>query len=147
MNFKELLNYPVEKESSDVFVLMGFYYNHLYQDINRDNLDYDELLKQTRVKIKYYKDFCFDGRRVWKLYSVWLDDKLVMVCKNAGREGDDHTGNAVFDKELYKELNAFIKSFEINDEEDHLEQASLEDSADNFFEFYSNRLDGVFNYY
>lgn len=144
MNFKELMEHPVQREDNDVFVLMGCYYSYLYEGIDQYNLDHDKLKEQGRVKIKYYKDFCFDGRRVWMLYSVWLDDKLVMICKNAGREGDDHTGFAVFDKELYGELNKYIKSFEFNQEEDHLKVSSLEDSADDFYHFYSNSLSDEF---
>lgn len=146
MNFKELMEFPIQYEDNDVSVLMGCYYSYLDDNIDRYSLDHEALKLQERVKIKYYKDFCFDGRRVWRLYSVWLDNQLVMLCKNAGREGDDHSGFVIFNAELYKNLNAFILTF-TNSPVSTFKVTQLDENADEFYSFYSNSVDGYFEYY
>lgn len=143
--FKELMENPIESVDNDFCVLMGCYYNHLEEDIDQYRMDYDKIKAQDRVEIRYYKDWCYDGRRVWKLYSVWLDGELVMMCKNAGREGDDHSGRAIFNKELYVQLVQYIKTFEYPTVQDDIgDCVNLEDNADHFETFYSETLKGYF---
>lgn len=144
MNFKELMDYPVEKVEKDCNVLFGYYYNHV-DGIDRWSLN-EDFQNQDKIKIHYLKDFCFDGRRVWQLYYVTFEDSLVMFCKNAGREGDDHSGKAVINSDVYIEMLKYIKSFEkIDFEADY--QSNLEEDASEFISFYGNTLDGYFERY
>lgn len=151
MNFKELLKYPVEEVSFDFSQLFGYRYTHI-PEIGDErelgaNLDYGRIKDQTRIKINYLKDHCFDGRRVWQLYYVTFDEKLVMFCNNAGREGDDHYSRKVFDKELYLQMLEYIKTFIEDGFEDVDDLGTTEDDASAFFEFYGNRLSGHFEYH
>lgn len=70
--------------------------------------DIDE--KQDRIKVKYIKDICYDGRRVWILATVWFDEKPVMIVQNAGREGRDFEARFITDAPLYKQMLQFIES-------------------------------------
>jgi hypothetical protein len=145
MNFKELLDYPVESVDNDAYVLVGFYYNHLQGMDDLYSLD-DSFKAQDRISIHYLKDFCFDGRRVWRLYYVKFDGQLVMICKNAGRDGDDHHGNKIFNTEAYSAMIRYIKSFETVDDCDQM-AATLEDDASEFVSFYGNSLGSYFERY
>lgn len=145
MKFAELLKMPVQYVDNDAYILTGFYYTHL--DYIDDLYSLDESFReQTRISIHYLKDFCFDGRRVWRLYYVKFDGQLVMICKNAGREGDDHYGHKIFNKDVYLEMLRFIKSFEFSDDTEY-HVACLDDDATEFESFYGNSLSGVFSSY
>lgn len=144
MNFKKLLESPVEEESKDIGILFGSYYNHVDPEIDQYTLDFDKVENQDRIKLKYYKYFSFDCRRYWALYSVWFDEELVMICKNAGREGDDHTGRAVFDESALKGMISYIKSFEKAPYSETEDLVSLDDDATSFESFYGNNLTGYF---
>ena len=144
MNFKELLDYPVEKVETDCRVLFGHYYNHV-DGLDRWSLK-DDFENQDKIKIHYLKDFCFDGRRVWKLYYVTFEDDVVMFCKNAGREGDDHHGKAILNTDLYFSMLGYIKSFEqVGFEVNYT--FKLEDAADDFVYFYNNHLTDTFTHW
>lgn len=150
MNFNDLLQYPIERESYDFLQLIGYTYNHVPEIDQYDfmgGIDYNAIGEQRRIKIHFLKDHCFDGRRVWQLYYVTIDDNLVMFCSNAGREGDDHYSRRIFDKDSYLELVKYMKSFCKDGEQEIGDLTDLEDDASGFYEFYGNRLDGYFDRY
>ena len=147
----EIYNLKPKTITKDIYCLNGFYYNHV-PEIDFSNIDYD---LNKKIEIKYYVDYCFDGRRTWKLASVWYDDKPVMIIQNAGREGDDHHERFITDKNLYfdiiKYLQSLIISEEIEEELDDLIDEGIEiDNLTNFYghclnEFYDNNFKPNYN--
>ncbi len=71
-------------------ILVGCYYDFLEGSaIDSYDLQYGSCESSVRLSIRTHKYFNFDGRRFWRLASVWFDNKPVMIIQNAGREGDD----------------------------------------------------------
>lgn len=69
-----------------------------------------------RVEVKEIISYCFDGRRVWDLSTIWFDGNPVMVIQEAGREGEDHVADYVTDKERYREMIQYLRSLEEEDD-------------------------------
>jgi hypothetical protein len=61
-------------------------------------------VRVTGVEVRVYKHHNFDFRRVWRLASVHVRDRPVLIVRNGGREGDDEASRYVFDLFLYAEL-------------------------------------------
>jgi hypothetical protein len=90
--------------------LAGCYYNHL-DGSGLDQFALGQITGDTsRVQIRTLKYWCFDGRRIWSLATVWFDEKPVMVIQNAGREGDDHSRRFITDFPRFCEMCAFLQS-------------------------------------
>lgn len=96
-----------------------------------------------RVCINVYKHFDFDSRRYWRLASVVLDGKPIMIIRNAGREGDDHCTRFITDPNGYKELVKLIFSL-YNPRYEELEIVDENEDIPDLTEFYGNKLDGHF---
>lgn len=64
----------------------------------------------TRVQVKVIKNHSFDGERIWKLQTVWFDDKPFMITQNAGRSGRDHDNRFITNAEVFKEAVYYIRS-------------------------------------
>jgi hypothetical protein len=142
MKPQELYDREPEKIETDINYLFGCYYNFLPEIENSYVWIKPEEIKDIEVKI--YKDFDFDGRRFWKLASVWYRGKPVMITRNAGREGDDHSSRFVTDESLYKKMVKYIKTLlpvEFTEVEDVVDPN--EDIKD-LETFYGNTLDGYF---
>lgn len=137
-------------ESSDhaVGILIGCYYNHV-PELEGDTLPYEDPNK--RVLIKYYRNFDFDGRRYWRLASVWYESKNChwlpfMVIQNAGREGDDHRKRFVTDAAVYADAARYLKTIVMFPERYDSEKDLVDPTVDvpKLTEFYGNELDGHF---
>lgn len=104
---------------------------------------------QEEVVFRVYKDFDFDGRRFWRLASVWLNGKPVMILQNAGREGTDHCERFITDVEAYKALVKTVQKYVIPDptEPDIEDIVSPDDERPGLIEFYGSHLDGHFARY
>jgi len=158
ITFRELLEQPkqlVTDESFDVHDYLSIHLSNIIDmpyDFNGDKL----------VKVHVLKDFCYDGRRVWQLYYVTFKDQLVMFCSAAGREGHDNYSSRIFDakaltdmvfhiaeKQDYYDVEEYKKiEFEaiykrIN--ELAIETTDLDEKADDFISFYSNKFNDVFD--
>lgn len=139
---------PQEVEKG-LSMLTGCYYNHL----DGSGLDSFKLgcieADSTRVHIRILKYFCFDGRRIWSLATVWFDGKPIMVIQNAGREGDDHAKRYITDLPGFNEMCAYLNSLlppERQDGHPDVVAPDLE-MGDELIEFYNCRLDGKFEHY
>ncbi len=124
----------------DFFCLKGCYYDHL-PEVGADASELDKVLcgpLKGRFELRFYRKRNSDQRRVWWLYSLWLDGKPVMVLQNAGREGDDHHRRIVTDQTLLAETVRLIRT--------HLPVSPADEVADPSTEiegldaFYSDRL-------
>lgn len=137
------------QETSDVLdYLIGCYYNFIPEIDESDMLYSGERKKNTRVEIRIYKYFDFDGRRFWRLSGVFLDGLPIMITQNAGREGDDHAARFITDASAYKEMIEYIRTLlpmvEVEDMEDVV---SADDNINGLDNFYGNSLDGYFERY
>ena len=61
-----------------------------------------------RIEIRVHGESWGDHRRYWRIFSVWLDGKPVVVGRHAGREGDDSVDRVILDRERYLLLAATI---------------------------------------
>ena len=64
--------------------------------------------KHDRIEVRVHGEAWGDSRRFWKLFSVWLDGKPVLVGRHAGREGDDSVERVIIDRALYRQLTHVI---------------------------------------
>lgn len=108
IRLKDLLAEPFEGEpDKDMSCLAGCHFNHVPEV--QDSEAWPVFLLAVEVpgvEVRWWVDHSFDHRRVWRIGCVFLDDKPVMVIKNAGREGDDYTARDIIDSGLYAELVA-----------------------------------------
>jgi hypothetical protein len=135
-----------ESSTNDVSLLVGCYYNHIEEVQEAHMLPYPAL--SDRVEIRIIKQFDFDGRRFWRLATVWLDGYPVMIIQNAGREGDDHSARFITDALRFREMCAHIAALMV-----HHVTALSEDTVDlnqeieQLTSFYGNELNGPFERY
>jgi hypothetical protein len=106
--------------SNDVVWLWGYLYSHVPEVADpraREGLvrsrhaprrchyrDPRAPMHVSGVEVRVYKHHNFDERRVWRLASVHVRDRPVLIVRNGGREGDDEASRFVFDMYLYAEL-------------------------------------------
>jgi len=100
-----------------------------------------------RIEFRIYKDYCFDGRRIWRLVSVYFDGKPAMILQNAGREGDDHRERFILDGEAYYGMVAHLATLFPPDEQNKPVVVGMDDDIPGLTRFYGNDLDGVFEQY
>lgn len=140
---KEVYALPYESETNELWSLKGCYYDFL-PEID-DSLYSVNPEENTRLKIKVLKDFDFDGRRFWRLQTLWFDDKPVMIMQNAGREGDDHRERFVTNKQLYLEVVEYVRK--LIGQEERVTDYIDENEKYDYLNFYSNHLHGKFERY
>ncbi len=111
-----------------------------------DLIDIDTYLPMSdneKVELKYYTYHSFDGERSFNLFSVWFDNKPVMICQTAGRGGRDHRETFITDVPLYKDMVSYIRSL-IQVEEDAISSLDPEEDCKDLTEFYG---ESVTDYY
>jgi len=126
----------------------GSYYNHLGSE-DFDVWGIESIQRSTRVEVKVYKDFDFDGRRFWRLLSVWFDRQPVMILQNAGREGDDYVDRIITDGARYGAMVTHIHSL-IRYKQGEVFEEDIHDQDEDYIsldDFYGNNLDGIFERY
>lgn len=107
MKIAEALALPVHKETKELYSLKGFHYDHVPElgllDIHALNEE-----ANTRIVIKTHVFHDFDGRRFWRMQSVWLDGQPVMITQNAGREGDDLAERFILNHAAFVNMIAYL---------------------------------------
>lgn len=150
MTPQELLTREPEETSHLLKYLADYSYNHIPEaELTIDEihvLDVEDIESQ-RVQVKLYKEFNFDFRRFWRLSSVWLDGKAVMICCNAGREGADHVNRFILDGALFRELVIHIRQVAATKLDVTVEVTALDKDIPEMTSFYGDELDGYFEYY
>lgn len=96
MTPEQLLTRTTQFVTAELSWLWGCYYAHVPEVRRRASA--------PGVFVRVYKHHDFDARKVWRLASVHVDDKPVMIVRNAGREGDDHADRYVFDLYHYRDM-------------------------------------------
>lgn len=142
--------------------LWGCYYNHVPEIKEEDQ--YGKWEHSRRIKMRVYKHFNFDGRRWWRLASIWFDEQLpsdhpfleeeswvpVMIIRNAGREGDDFRDRFITDVDAYRIMVKHIFSLRILADGDINTENDIVDSdveIKDLLNFYGNSLNGWFERY
>lgn len=118
----------------DALALRGCYYNHV-----PEAGDFARLADRPRVQVRVVGYVNIDGRRYWRLATVWFDAKPVMVVQNGGREGDDHSRRFVTDVTLFLEMVEYLKDEANND----IEAVPLSYDGADLVSFYGRSLDEV----
>lgn len=125
------------KKTKEIWCLEKHISEDLVQHYNIDRS------KNEQIEIRYYADYCFDGRRVWEFFSVWFNNKPFMICEEAGREGDDHTREFITNKEVFLEAVQYLNS--LSDEENSLCVYNEDDEIENMGTFYGYQLSDMYN--
>lgn len=107
MKVSEALAIPVIDEETELWSLKGFYYDHI-PELGLNDIGYIRHGNNTRVVIKTHVDHNFDGRRFWRMQSVWLDGQPVMITQNAGREGDDYSERFILNYAAFVNMIAYL---------------------------------------
>jgi len=143
MKPNELYQRKPERTTHELYSVIGGWEPHI-AEIDECDFYYDKCQEEERIEIKFYKDFCFDGRRTWTLGSIWFEGKPLMVFRNAGREGIDHYSRFITNQELYHDMVAYLRSFCIDQD---LEVYDPDEDIEDLESFYGNTLDGEFKRY
>lgn len=147
MKPSELYKTEPIRVDADISPLFGCYFNHMPEIAD----DYWRIaaakIKNHRLEIRYYKDHSYDGRRIWRLASVWLDGEPFMIIQNAGREGDDHHARFITDTERYKEAVAYVKSIVPPDFAELPDVVRADEDIPTLTEFYSDSLQAISAHY
>lgn len=148
MTPKELYARTPERIDNDINRLYGCYYNHIPEI---EALQYcGNMLedKSNRIAIHYYKDFDYDGRRVWCLAAVKFDGMFVMIIQNAGREGDDWSKRYVTDLYAYADMVRYITTLiPPDDDKSQNDFVGFDEDIEGLTRFYGGELDGYFERY
>ncbi|MFW5962150.1 MAG: hypothetical protein ACOCQR_00865 [bacterium] len=138
----DIYNMPVIEEETGLWDLTNFYRDHFPEF--EGNLG---MLKQPegeeRVVAKTHKYFSFDGRRYWRLRSVWFDNQPIMVLQNAGREGDDHAARFITNEEKYWEMIQYFHSLQHEEEEVLTDVFDESEDIENLVTFYGKSLKDI----
>lgn len=140
---------PTQEITRNPHILVGCYYDFLEDSgIDSYDLQYDACQDSMRLEIRAHKYFNFDGRRFWRLATVWFDNKPVMIIQNAGREGDDHRKRFITDPSLFWEMVAHIRTL-IKHKEPELKDVVDPEAilGRMLIDFYNNSYDGYFERY
>lgn len=136
----------VDYEIGSPHVLKGCYYNHIPEANLEWDMPYEEVFPDIQVRV--IKDFDFDGRRFWRLATVWFENKPVMVIQNAGREGDDHEARFITDSETFSRMCRYIER--LSNKEQVVERDVYKEDQEigaKLTTFYGNTLNGHFERY
>jgi hypothetical protein len=149
MKPSELYSRKPDYVSTDLNHFRVGYSNHIPEvdDITYGWFDDSVCQRNDQIEFRIHKNFDFDGRRFWKLVSVWFDGQPVMILQNAGREGDDHVDRYITAPELYREMVSYVQSLlpvEVKNVNDVVEE---DEEIENLADFYGNSLDGEFERY
>lgn len=148
MTPREIYAMPAERVDRSPSDLVGCYYNHLNGSGLTDWQLQTCIADSPRLEVRTVKYFDFDGRRYWKLATVWFDGQPVMITQNAGREGDDHAERFITDERMFHEMCSHIASMVTPDEATKLPVFDPDqDMGRTLIDFYGNSLDGHFERY
>lgn len=157
ISFKELLDYPVQSVVHDEDSVKNYLGIHLC-----DFVEFPIKFNVNQaIKVHVIQDFCYDGRRVWQLFYVTFKDELVMFCYSAGREGCDSYSSRLFNSSAFTDMVLFIaeqapyydESLKISElnyickriNKQSIPITTLDEKADDFINFYNNKLNDVFS--
>ncbi len=111
-----------------------------------DNQDLWDIAEAKNLKVveKVHVFYCPDGRRTWRLSSMWFSGAPFMVIQTAGREGGDWQKAYVTDDVLYKSAVIYLHSLiPIDLDIDHKIINQDEDVGDLYTCFYGHDIEDI----
>lgn len=134
---RELLEKEPKSVENNVSILFGHYYGHV-PEITHEEHGYNTWdVKSDRTEIVTFYHNYWDPRRFQSLYGVRFDGKWVMVCQNAGREGDDWSRRYVLDADAYREMVKHLKMiFAERNGVGEVEITDLDSDITDLYQFY-----------
>lgn len=139
VTFNDLLKMPIELEQIGLDHRMFFNWN-FFDDEYSSRLSYNRMNDEARIKTKFIKNFCFDGRRTWELGYITFDDKPVFFFNASGRDGCDNYGRAIINQSLLDDLEKYIISLCDFEDWEIENEYSLDDDATWMTNFYQQSL-------
>lgn len=144
----DMVRHKEDDRELDLYSLFGFYFNHMpevdYHSLPEwDGIDAHNPNRFVRIRDVAYT--CPDGRRIWRLATVWFDKTPFMVIQNAGREGDDFSHRYITDAVTYSKAVHYLVSLY----EGQIQPVELVDPELDFpelTEFYGSNLDNYSHY-
>lgn len=136
MTPQALYDHPTKYVTHVLDDLHGFKFDHVHEaDLAWWNMNTNE-----RVTVRTIEDHVHScGRRIWRLATVWLDERPVMVIQNAGREGDDHVKRFITDSMAFLEMFIYLRSLARQDVPDCNAVAAAEE-IEGLDAFYGHKL-------
>lgn len=67
-----------------------------------------EKVETDEIEIHEFHRRVEDYRRFHVIFGVKFRGEWVMVCRNAGREGDDHSSRFILDVDRYREMVVYV---------------------------------------
>lgn len=140
VTFNDLLKMPVVEVENIIHYRCFYYWKFFDDELELSSDENAIVIKEDRVKTKFIKNHCFDGRRTWELGYITFDDQPVMFFYAYGRDGLDGYGKAMINDHLYRDLIQYMKSLKDNEdfESDHI--YDLDDDATWCTNFYGQSL-------
>jgi hypothetical protein len=142
----ELYAMVPESVTNEIWMLSTYYGSHI-PEVREDLHEFPSNIKTEKLEIKVLKDFDFDGRRFWRLATVWYEEKPVMIIQNAGREGDDHIRRYITDLERFEALCYYLRTFIKQDNPAIKDVIPPDQDLPSLTSFYGNTLEGHFERY
>lgn len=115
MKIKDILDLPVIVTYKDLTNVIDKF---LLDDLITNDWFPEENNQRVTVKVHFINDLK-DGRRYYRLSSVWLDESSVFIAKEGGREGDDDKQIYIFNPEKYNELIDYVRSLQKKYSDNH----------------------------
>jgi len=129
MKLNEIYQSPSIRETPDIYPVEGLLY-----EINVDDIDTEN---QSRVILKNHIDPYIDGDRGFAYYSVWFDEKPVMLCRVAGWKSGD-SDRFITDKPHYLTMLTYLLTLQ-RPEESEIEVHDPDVEIEALSEFYTFR--------
>ena len=142
----ELYEMPPKEIDHHFTVLTGHGYSYLPDSFDPYGWEvYEDPNK--KVEIRYIKNHCYDGRRVWILATVWFEGIPVMAIQNAGREGDDFSRMFVTNEDQYCNMVNYLKQFQTGEGDYPLPIYDPNEVRSDLTNFYNQGLQDEFEYH
>lgn len=142
MKLSDIYNSPIISETNELYLLE----KHINENIYFNNIPWDYSNpenNQQRIILKKHLSVSHDYRRGVEIFSVYFDNKPIMIGMNAGRELNDSIQTFITNEEGYSDMIDFLieltkekptpKIFDINT---HLKELES---------FYGDKLSEDFN--
>lgn len=134
---RELLSQEPKSVDNDISALFGTYFEHV-PEITPEEHGYAAWdVKSDRIEIVTFFHNNWDHRRFQSLFGVRLDGEWVMVCQNAGREGDDWYRRYIVNGGAFQEMVKHLKMlFAKRNGIDEVKVTGLDSDIADLYEFY-----------
>ena len=145
-NPNDIYRLTPESISNNLEYIANPYFNHVSETIHDFSLFHVIRSDQIEIRIisevvKYHRSEVVKYHRiVWRLATVWFDNKPVMVIQNAGKYGHEHSKKFVTDRKTYKRMCDHIKELISIENEDDIKEIDADKNIKGLVKFYGHRI-------